>query len=320
MKVLITGAGGFLGRAVIERVLAHGYTDVRCLHRREPSASFRDSLASRYPAAAIEHVTGNLLSKSDAVRAAGGADLVLHLAAAMRGAPADIFMNTVVGSERLLSALVENPAARIVLVSSFGVYGAGALPKGAVVNEQTPLESRPALRDAYSYAKLRQEQLFRDYQERHGLRLTVLRPGVIYGPGGGQFSARVGVSMFGVFLHFGGSNVLPLSYVDNCAEAIAVAAAREESVGEVYNVHDDELITSRQYLSRYKREVKPLRSLFVPYSAVMLISAAVERYHKYSHGQLPAAFTRYGSARPVERMALRQFEDQASRLETDRFD
>src|SRR5262249_28333293 len=99
-----------------------------------------------------------------------------------------------------------------------------------------------------------------------------------------------------VFLHLGGSNVLPLSYVDNCAEAIAIAARNDAASGQVYNVHDDQLPTSREYLRLYKRNVKRVTSVFVPYSAAMLISSAVEWYHRYSKGQLPAAFTRYGSA------------------------
>jgi nucleoside-diphosphate-sugar epimerase len=121
----------------------------------------------------------------------------------------------------------------------------------------------------------------------------VLRPGVIYGPGGGQFSNRVGLSMFGTFLHLGGSNLLPLTYVDNCAEAIVVAALTPGAAGEIYNVVDDDLVTSRQYLSLYKKEVKPMRSVPVPYFALMWGSRLVEGYSKRSKGQLPAIFTPY---------------------------
>ena len=132
---------------------------------------------------------------------------------------------------------------KVVLVSSFGVYGTAGIKRGALVDEDTPLEPNPERRDTYSQAKLRQEKLFRAYQERHGFPLVVVRPGVIYGPGGTPISSRVGLTVPGLFLHLGGRNLLPLTYVDNCAEAIVVAGERGASDGQAYNVVDDDLPT-----------------------------------------------------------------------------
>ena len=112
----------------------------------------------------------------------------------------------------------------------------------------------------------------------------------------GHFSARVGLPLFGVFLHLGGGNKLPLTYVENCADAIITAGLASDAAGHVYNVHDDDLPTSRQYLKRYKREVKKIRSVRVPYAALKLVSRLVERYLRYSKGQLPAIFTPYKTA------------------------
>jgi nucleoside-diphosphate-sugar epimerase len=203
-------------------------------------------------------------------------------------------LNTVVASKNLLEAVVQSKRRpKIVLVSSFGVYGVADLAKGAIVDEDTPLEPSPAKRDLYSQAKLRQERLFWEYAEKYDLPLVVVRPGVIYGPRGSALSARVGLNLAGVFLLLGGSNVLPLSYVDNCAEAIAVAAENPAAIGCAFNAHDDDLPTCREYLAAYEREVKHLRKVPVPYPALSAISLAVERYHAWSKGQLPAIFTGY---------------------------
>jgi nucleoside-diphosphate-sugar epimerase len=296
MKVLVTGSNGFLGSALVDRLLAHGETDLRCLVRPASNRSRLEEIEKRR-GVPLEIAVGSLATKEAAERAVEGVDVVYHVAAAMGGAPADMFLSTVVASKNLLEALVHTGRSpRVVLVSSFGVYGVADLPRGYIVDENTPLESRPAQRDLYSQAKLRQEKLFWEYQARYGFPLTVLRPGVIYGPGGNAFSSRVGMSLFGVFLHLGGRNILPLSYVDNCAEAIAVAGRSDVARGQVYNVHDDDLPTADVYLARYKREVKPIRSLTVPYFALAGISKLVERYHAYSKGQLPAIFTPYKSA------------------------
>ncbi|WP_437939127.1 NAD-dependent epimerase/dehydratase family protein [Sorangium sp. So ce341] len=296
MKVLVTGSNGFLGSALVDRLLAHGETDLRCLVRPASNRARLEEIERRR-GVPLEVVVGSLATKEAAERAVEGVDVVYHVAAAMGGAPADMFLNTVVASKNLLEALVHTGRSpRVILISSFGVYGVADLPRGYIVDENTPLEAKPAQRDLYSQAKLRQEKLFWEYQARYGFPLTVLRPGVIYGPGGNAFSSRVGMSLFGVFLHLGGSNILPLSYVDNCAEAIAVAGRSDVAKGQVYNVHDDDLPTADVYLARYKREVKPIRSLTVPYFALAGISKLVERYHAYSKGQLPAIFTPYKSA------------------------
>ncbi len=295
MKRLVTGAGGFLGRAVVEKLLALPGADLRCLVRSAEQSERLHALASAHPGARFEVVTGNLLSRADVARAVDGVEVVYHLAASLKGSPADIFLNTVVASNNVLDAIAGRPVT-VVLVSSMGVYGTASLPRGAVVDETTPLEPHPARRDVYSHAKWRQEKLFRDRCADAGHRLIVIRPGVIYGPGGPPMSARVGLNVFGVFLHMGGSNRIPLTYVENCADAIVTASENPDTVGHAFNVVDDDLPTSRAYLRRYRREVTGVRSLRVPYAGMVLLSRVVEWYHRHSRGQLPAVFTRYKTA------------------------
>jgi nucleoside-diphosphate-sugar epimerase len=293
LKILVTGAGGFLGKAIVQRLLVHGQMDVRCMLRDTSKAKGLEEIAARFPGAKLEFVSVNLRNANEIPAAVADCEMVIHSAAALKGSPAEMFMDSVVASRNLLDAVAQRQPMRMVLVSSFGAMGVSGLGRGAMVDENTPMETHPERRDVYSYSKLRQEQLFWEYRERFGFELVVLRPGVIYGPGGGQFSNRVGLSMFGTFLHLGGSNLLPLTYVDNCAEAIVVAALTPGAAGEIYNVVDDDLVTSRQYLSLYKKEVKPMRSVPVPYFALMWGSRLVESYSKRSKGQLPAIFTPY---------------------------
>jgi nucleoside-diphosphate-sugar epimerase len=308
VKVLVTGATGFLGTALVERLLAHGDADrlgsasagageLRCLVRSGSDRSRLEALAARYPGTQLELFVGSLASKEAAAKALEGVSVVYHLAASLLGAAADMFLNTVVASKNLLEALVASGRPiKVVQVSSFGVYGVGALPRGHLVDEETPVEQHPARRDLYSQAKIRQEKLFREYQARAGFPLVVVRPGVIYGPRGSRFSVRVGLEMFGLFLHLGGDNALPLTYVDNCAEAIALAGRSDAANGQTYNVVDDDLPTARAYLKRYQAEVKRVRAVPVPYPALQAISILVQRYHAYSKGQLPAIFTPYKTA------------------------
>src|SRR5438445_630019 len=93
---------------------------------------------------------------------------------------------------------------------------------------------------------------------------VIFRPGYVYGPGHEEISARVGIGTFGVFLHLGGWNTLPFTYVDNCAEAIALAGLKKGVEGKVFNVVDDELPSSRRFLRLYKQNVRRFASIGVP--------------------------------------------------------
>ena len=298
MKILVTGSGGFLGRWVVERLLAHGQMDVRCMLRDTAKGAALREVGARYAGARLELFPANLKNKGEMATAVEGVGLVIHAAAAMKGSPAEMFLDSVVASRNLLDAIVDRQRRtgermRVVLVSSFGAVGVASLSRGAMVDEETPVERQPELRDVYSHTKLRQEEMFREYESRCGFDLVVLRPGVIYGPGGGEFSNRAGLKLFGIFAHLGGSNLLPLTYVENCAEAVVVAALAPEAAGKVFHVVDDDLVTSRQYLKMYRKKVRPMRSVPVPYWLLLWGSGVVERYARRSKGQLPAIFTPY---------------------------
>ena len=169
MKVLVTGAGGFLGHRVVERLAAHGYTDVRCLLRSKGKSALLDSTASRFPTTKAR-IRLRKLKFADGLCPRGRrSGPGFYLASAMKGGVADMFQSTVVGGRNLLDAIGHRKPMRIVLVSPFGVYGVAGMRRGAQVDESTPLEPNPAKRDVYSFTKLRQEQLFREAQERFGL-------------------------------------------------------------------------------------------------------------------------------------------------------
>jgi nucleoside-diphosphate-sugar epimerase len=294
MTVLITGSNGFLGAALVRRMLAHQRRDFSCFVRPGSDHGRLEQVAREAGGVALQVVEGTLTSVEAAARAIGDHDTIVHLAAAPRGQAADIFLNSVVSSKYLVEASLSRPRPpKIVLVSSFGVYGTANLPEGTLLDEGTALEQQPRLRDVYSQAKLRQELLFREYRTKTDYPLVVLRPGVIYGPSGGRLSARIGVQLPGLFLELGGHNALPLTYVDNCAEAIVVAADQAVAIGETYNVLDDDLPDCHQYFLAYQRQVGPIRSVRVPYAALMLGSRWVEAYHRRSGGQLPDVFTPY---------------------------
>ncbi len=290
MKVLVTGAGGFLGKRIVESLLNLGVQDVRVHVRQSPPAGFIEGLQKKYPQAHLEVAQANLLSKETLPPLVSGVDCVIHAAAGMKGATADMFANTVMATRNLLDAIGEAGVKRVVQISSFAVFKASALKPGQVLDESTPIEETGVDRGPYGYAKTRQEQMFMEYQRKFGFESIVLRPGVIYGPGGGEFSPRVGIKAMGMFASLGGPAILPLTYVENCADAVATAALRGPA-GSTYCVVDDDLPTCAQYLQRYQREVRKMRVIRIPFGVFRWLAKQLENYHRKSKGQLPAIFT-----------------------------
>jgi nucleoside-diphosphate-sugar epimerase len=118
MKILVTGAAGFLGRELVAGLVRHRYTDIRCFVRPGHDVAALEKLGG-----SLEFVRGNMTARADVETAVCDVDVVFHLAAAMKGSAADMFLNTVVGSLRLLEALESRPETRVVLVCSRGVDG-----------------------------------------------------------------------------------------------------------------------------------------------------------------------------------------------------
>jgi nucleoside-diphosphate-sugar epimerase len=218
---------------------------------------------------------------------------VYHLAADMRGAPPVLFFTNVVGTRGLLAAAARAGVRHVVVVSSLAVYDGARFRPGETVDETCPLDPLPHLRDAYTYSKVVQEQVA---WEAHaaGLPITVVRPGVIYGPGRDCLSGRVGLRVGSLVVAMGGRQPLPYTHVENCADALALASS-PAAIGSAINVIDDELPTGWDLVREHRRVVGGIRGVRVPSRFVPALSRACEWYHTKSRGQLPAVLTRYRS-------------------------
>ncbi|MFZ0302304.1 MAG: NAD(P)-dependent oxidoreductase [Terracidiphilus sp.] len=291
--ILITGATGFIGSRVVECLIAMGFQNLRCFTRGSGKMDRIEAIISKSsPMTRIEVIKGNLLRREDCDAASNGAAVVLHLAAGTgeKSFP-DAFMNSVVTTRNLLeSSLRLGCLQRFALVSSFAVYS--NRQKRRLLDESCPIEEHPEKRDAYCYAKVKQEEIVKEYAQKTGVRTVILRPGSVYGTGNREITGRVGIGTFGLFLHLGGSNRIPFTYVDNCAYAIALAALTPGVDGEVFNILDDEVPSSRQFLRAYKKYVRNFKSIYIPHFLSYGLCLSWEKYSEWSQGQLPPAFTR----------------------------
>jgi nucleoside-diphosphate-sugar epimerase len=293
--ILITGSNGFIGTKVVQLLLEYGFTTVRCLVRACSKLDRLEKVLSHSDGGKnVKFITGDLLSREDCGKAAEGVSIIYHLAAGMEKSFAGAFMNSALATRNLMDAFLKaGQPKRFVNVSSFAVYSTLSLKRGDLLDESCSLEDAPQERfDAYGFGKLKQEELVKEYGDKYNLPYVILRPGYVFGPGKRELSGRVGTNTFGLFIQVSGSNMLPLSFVDNCAEAIVLAGLKAGIDGEVFNVVDDELLTSRQFLSTYKKKAKSFVSIRLPYVVGYTMCLLWEKYSKWSKNQLPPAFNR----------------------------
>lgn len=221
LNLLVTGAGGFLGRAVVAEARAQGHA-VRGVTRAD-----------------VDLVTGDLSGLLD------GIECVIHLAGALSGDCAVQARDTLTATRRLIAAMQAQPLPpRLVLASSIAVYSADA---SGVVTEATPIEARPERRDAYARAKLAQEGMLRV----SGLRHTILRPGVILGPGR-LMTAHLGPGMGGTLILMERGGEVPIVSLNDCARAF-VLAAETPGEGRALNILGADRPTRARYVAALRR-------------------------------------------------------------------
>lgn len=231
MKVLITGAGGFLGSAVVAAALAAGH---EVLALRRPTSVWREDLSSEK----LTWLSADLRQSGNLIEHFKSVECVIHCAAAASGDLSEQLSNTVLATENLLAELPTD-LRRFVHVSSFSVYDFDAPRLGGTLSEESPLEPQPLRRDAYTQTKLIQEQMVRKYAAAHKVPLVVARPGAIYGPGK-MWDCGRSLSVRNFDLICAPLARMRLIHVDNCADAL-VASLSVPLKGElIVNLVDSE--------------------------------------------------------------------------------
>src|SRR5215471_18785681 len=279
-RILVTGSNGFIGVRVVKTLLEYGFSNLRCFIRPSSRLDRLEKALSQFDTGKnVALVTGDLLSPADCRKAAKGVSIIYHLAAGMEKSFAGAFMNSALASHNLIDAFRRyGQPKRFVNVSSFAVYSTLSLKRGDVLDESCPLEDSPQERfDAYGFGKLKQEELVKEYGRKYELPYVIVRPGYVFGPGKRELSGRIGIGTFGFFIQVNGSHSLPLTFVDNCAEAIVLAGLAPGIDGDVFNIVDDDLLTGREFLKALNK-VRRLKSVRIPY---LMAYAACSFWEKY---------------------------------------
>lgn len=230
-KVLVTGGGGFLGKAIIRLLLK----------REENVRSFSRSFYPELESMGVEQVQGDISDKTAVIDACKEAELIFHVAAkpGIWGDYSEYYLTNVKGTQNIISACIKNKNSTLIYTSSPSVIFNGTDMEG--VDESEPYSDR--FLSHYSKTKAIAEQNVAAAASE-GLKTIILRPHLIWGPEDNHLVPRIIANPKRLVKIGDGKNLVDTTYIENAAYAHILAADRIEEnyklSGNIYFISQDD--------------------------------------------------------------------------------
>ncbi len=306
MNILLTGYSGLLGRSVARTLTEQDHRVRGLLHRT--------AVDRRDVEPGVTPVWGRIDRAEDRAALVDGMDAVVHCAWDFQRADADVYEETNVDvAVELLMAAAAAGVQTFVLISSIAVYGLDG-SAAVEVDEDSAYVTKDRALDVYPWAKVRVEEETRTAASRLGVRLVIIRPGLLFSDDDPPVkkSLRAGPAKLG--LYAGASNhTLAYVHVDDVSDLIARALAKPDA-GDVFLAVPTEPVPSAVLLARWSErqgvKVRPVglpKPAFnalslAPYQLKKLLKKKAERpnvAYQYATG---VRDVRYSSARAQDRL------------------
>ncbi len=269
MKVLVTGAAGFVGSHLVDMLIERG-DEVRALVQPVADTSHLQTLTG------VEVMHGDLTDAVSLKCAVRGVQCVYNVAAKTGPwGPEEVYRAVnVQGLADLIHAAMDVGVQRIVHTSSITVYGHHL---HSIVTEDYPYHAED---NPYSRTKIAGEKLISNLVKEYGAPVVVVRPAWVYGPRDiASFSRFVNLVESGKSFIIGtGKNIVPVVYVRDVAQGLIKAGnAGDEVIGRAYNIADDQRVTQTEYLNIIADALQvPYVSRKLPFSALYLAGRTAE--------------------------------------------
>ncbi len=240
--VLVVGGTGFIGRALVKRLLADGH-GVRVMTRGARGAA----LALR--GLPVEIFAGHHGDPEALAQALKGIRIVYHLAKAEGRRWQDYVDADIAPTKALGEAAAKAGVERFIYTGTIDSYDSASAAN--TIDNTTPVDRRIAGRNLYARSKAACEAALREIAARTGLKLVIMRPGIVIGAGSppahlgvGRFTSDTQVDFWGE-----GTNMLPFVHVDDVADALARAATTPGIEGKDLLISGPPLLSARDYVA-----------------------------------------------------------------------
>lgn len=239
--ILVTGATGFLGGRVAERLVAQGDCTVRVLVRSL-------SRAVRVASLPVEYHFGDVTDDDAFARAAAGCEAVIHCASRIEGGLSPEKTSAFLGVRSAAQAC-KAAGAKLIHISSCSVYGT---PTGSIVDENSPMRPRHS-KDTYARAKIAAELFLKDYAAAHGVRTAILQPTLIYGPHSEEWTLPplAMLRTANVALPVGDTGLCNAVYVDDVVSAALRVLDKCDTRCPSYLINGDDLPSWADFFDRH---------------------------------------------------------------------
>jgi nucleoside-diphosphate-sugar epimerase len=264
MKVLITGATGFVGGHLVKRLINDGYS-VRALVRKGRDIRGFESK--------VEIAYGDILDPHSLDSALKDIEMVYHSAALVKeaGVPDSLFWDVnVTGTRNILEASYKHGVKRFIHISTCGVHGNVLNPPAT---EDSPFNPE----DIYQKTKIEGEKIARSFNEK-GLPVVIIRPAGVYGPGDKRIYKLFKLIKERKFFMVGdGKTFLHLVYIDDLIDSIILAGEVAGAEGEAFLIGGERYLTLNELVKIIAETIGvPLRRLRIPVFPVRLLAMVME--------------------------------------------
>lgn len=288
-RALVTGATGFLGRHMVQRLVELGWEVYGLGRNREAGEQIKQDGAV--------FVCEDLREREAAVRACTGMDVVFHCAALSSpwGKYSDFYSCNVAATRNIVEGCKRHRVQRLIHISTPSLYSSRKSRFG--IREADPLPPKPA--NSYAATKRIAEQVV-EQAVSEGLTAFILRPRAIFGPMDNALFPRLLKANEGKGVPFldGGGAIIDVTCVENVIDAMLLCcSAPLSAAGRAYNITNGEPVMFRELLERlFARLEIPLHSRQIPYHTAYAVAGMLEGVHKLFPFLGEPMLTRYSAS------------------------
>jgi nucleoside-diphosphate-sugar epimerase len=285
MKALVTGGAGFLGRYIVERLVARG----------DQVSIFCRGTYPDLEQMGVKIIRGDIKDPDAIAGACQGQDVVFHVASKidMWGKKQDYYDTNVTGTRNVVDACLKHHVPKLIYTSTASVVFNGASLEN--VDESTPVAEKH--NSYYPATKAIAEKMVLEANGKNGLAVTVLRPHLIWGPRDPSLLPRLiaKAKINHLPIVGDGKNKLDITYVENVADAHLLAADSPKAAGQVYFITQSEPVVPWDFLQKIfpRINIPPIKrkvSFKLAYNAGAVLEVVYRLFHIYNKEPLVSRF------------------------------